>query len=56
MLFQKLQNYLRYYLVTFQSKQLKIRVAKEADWFYHLEIALKSVNQVYHQLFEKKQI
>ena len=56
MLFQKLQNYLRYYLVTFQSKQLKIRVAKEADWFYHLEIALKSVNQVYNQLSKKNNL
>jgi transcription-repair coupling factor (superfamily II helicase) len=53
MLFQKLQNYLRYLVVTFQQKQLKIRVKKEADWFYHLEVSLKGVDQVYQQLSQK---
>jgi galactitol-specific phosphotransferase system IIB component len=53
MLFQKLQNYLRYLVVTFQQKQLKIRVKKEADWFYHLEVSLKAVDQVYQQLSQK---
>jgi transcription-repair coupling factor (superfamily II helicase) len=53
MLFQKLQNYLRYLVVTFQQKQLKIRVKKEADWFYHLEVSLRGVNQAYQQLSQK---
>lgn len=55
LLFQKLQNSLRFYLVTFQQKQLKIRVSKQNDWFYHLEFALKSLHHVYLHLSKKQQ-
>lgn len=52
LLFQKLQPYLKSLKVTFQNKMLRVRILKTDDWFYVLEMVLKSIVNVYQELLK----